>query len=126
MNKEELIRLIDSLNLSNEDFTILSSGALVIRGILDIAHDLDIAVSENGLNKLSENFDLISKGNNWYTVNENIECVLDNMEGKKELVDGYYLHDINQYLKEMESSNKEKHKLRIPLVKKYINEKYYK
>lgn len=46
MNKEEIINLIDSLNISKKEVTILSSGALVIRGIIDTAGDLDIAVTE--------------------------------------------------------------------------------
>ena len=123
MNKEELINLLENLKISKENFIILSSSALILRGIIDKAGDLDIAVTEEGFNELKENYDLISKGNGWYIVNDKVECVLDNMEGKKELVNGYYLHDINLYLEEMESSDKSKHKLRIPLIKEYIKSK---
>ena len=66
MNKLELIDLINSINLLKEDFVVLSSGALVLRGILENANDLDIAVTVNGLNKLKENYDLILKTNGFY------------------------------------------------------------
>ena len=124
MNIEKLKKLIDELHLSKEDFTILSSGALVLRGIIDEAGDLDIAVSKKGFEELKKYFDLKPKGNNWYTASEKIDCIIDDMEGKKELVDGYYLQDIKMYLEHMESSKKEKYKIRIPIVKEYINKKY--
>ncbi len=123
MNKEELIELIDSLNISKEDFTILSSGALVIRGIIDKAGDLDIAVTKKGLSELNDKFNLIPKENGWYKVNDNIDCIQDDMINKKEKVEGYYLQDINMYLEHMEASKKEKYKSRIPIVKEYIKNK---
>ena len=48
MNKEELIKLIESLKLDKNEYWVLSSGALVIRGIYSDAGDLDIAVTEKG------------------------------------------------------------------------------
>ena len=44
MNKEELLELINSLKIDKEEFVILSTGALTLRGIYDVAKDLDIAV----------------------------------------------------------------------------------
>ena len=52
MNKEELIELIESLKLDKNEYWILSSGALVIRGIYPDAGDLDIEIKEKGLQEL--------------------------------------------------------------------------
>lgn len=120
MNKLELIDLINSINLLKEDFVVLSSGALVLRGILENANDLDIAVTVNGLNKLKENYDLILKANGFYKVNDCVECVLNDMIGRKELVDDYYVQEIHDYLSYLKQSSREKDKLRIPLVEQYI------
>lgn len=120
MNKLELIDLINSINLLKEDFVVLSSGALVLRGILENANDLDIAVTVNGLNKLKENYDLILKANGFYKVNDCVECVLSDMIGRKELVDDYYVQEIHDYLSYLKQSSREKDKLRIPLVEQYI------
>ena len=120
MKKEELIKLIDSLGLDKEDFVVVSSGALVLRGIMDTAGDLDIAVTNIGLEFLKNKYDLVKKDNGWYKVNDMVECVPDNMDGKKELVDNYYVQDINDYLKFLKGSKREKDKLRIPLVEEYI------
>ena len=120
MKKIELINLIDSLELDKNEFVVLSSGALVLRDIMDNAGDLDIAVTNVGLEHLKEKYNLIKKDNGFYKVTDDIECVLDNMEGKKELLGNYYVQDINNYLDFLKSSNRDKDKIRISLVEEYI------
>lgn len=46
MNKEELLKLVDTLRIDTNEFVILSSGALVLRGNYESARDLDIAVTK--------------------------------------------------------------------------------
>ena len=55
MKKDELLKLIESLKIDKNEFWILSSGALVLRGIYDDAGDLDIAVTNKGLEELKKN-----------------------------------------------------------------------
>ncbi len=120
MKKIELINLINSMELDKDCFVVLSSSALVLRGILESANDLDIAVTNKGLEHLKDKYNLTNKDNDWYKVTDDIECVLDNMEGKKELLGNYYVQDINDYLEYLKSSNREKDKLRISMVEEYI------
>ena len=120
---EELIELIKTLKIDKNEFTILSSSQLVLRDILETAGDLDIAVTEKGLEQLNQNYNLKPKGNGWYIVTEKIECVPDDMENKKEKEGEYYLQEINNYLEYLKTSKREKDKKRIPLVEKYISEK---
>ncbi|MDO4962590.1 MAG: hypothetical protein Q4E75_00595 [bacterium] len=124
MNKEELLKLINTLKIDTNEFVILSSGALVLRGIYESAGDLDIAVTKKGLKQLNDNYNLKRKENGWYTVNDKVECILDDMELKKEKFGDYYLQDINNYLDYLKSSTREKDKLRIPLVENYIKNNY--
>lgn len=77
MDKEELIKLLKSLKLNKDEYWILSSGALVMRGIYPDAGDLDIAVTEKGLQELKNNYNLKKKDNGWYTVTDKIECFPD-------------------------------------------------
>ena len=123
MNKEDLLSLLETLKLSKEEFVILSSSSIVLRGILETANDLDIAVTEKGLTELKQNYELKQKENGWYIVTDKIECVQDDMVNQKEKLDEYYLQDINSYLSYLETSKREKDIQRIPLVKKYINNK---
>ena len=119
--KEELVELIESLKIDKEEFWILSSSALVLRGIYPDAGDLDIAVTQKGLEELKQNFNLIQKPNGWYIVNDKIECVVDTKEDWKiEKMDGYNLESIQKYYEFLVNSEREKDKARIPLVEEYI------
>lgn len=121
MNKEELINLIESLKLDKNEFWILSSSALVMRGIYPDAGDLDIAVTEKGLKELKNNYNLKQKENNWYIVNDKVECIVDIKEDWKiEQYEGYNLQSIEMYYKFLKSSSREKDKKRILLVEAYI------
>lgn len=121
MNKEELIKLIESLKLNKNEYWILSSGALVIRGIYPGAGDLDIAVTEKGLEELKKNYNLKEKGEGWYTVSDEIECVLDTKdEWKVERFGEYKLQSIEAYYDFLKRSVREKDKARIPLVVEYM------
>ena len=127
MNKEELIKLIKNLKIDKEEFWVLSSGALTLRGIYPDAGDLDIAVTDKGLEQIKNNYQLKEKGNGWYIVNDKIECICDgkkeNLKYQPELVNNFYVQNIYEYLEYLENSAREKDKLRIPIVKQYINKK---
>ena len=131
MNKEELIELIKTLKVSKEEFWVLSSGALVLRGIYPDAGDLDIAVTNKGMEELQKNYDSIPEEyelGNFYKVTENIECVCDGnkeeLKFKPEKVGVFYAQNIYEYLEYLEGSDREKDKKRIPLVKEYIKNNY--
>lgn len=121
MNKEEIIELIESLELESEDFVVLSTGALAIRGLFESAKDLDIAVTLKGLNKLKEKFDVVVDHENWYKVTDKVECILDDMENKKEKVGKYYLEDLECYRNFLANSDREKDKIRLEVVNKALN-----
>lgn len=124
MNKEELMKLIESLKLDKNEYWILSSGALVIRGIYPDAGDLDIAVTEKGLKELKNNYNLKQKENGWYTVNDKIECVVDTKETWKiEKYGDYNLQSIEKYYEFLINSNRKKDKARIPLIEEYMKNK---
>lgn len=124
MNKQELIKLIESLKIDKEEYWILSSGALVIRGIYPDAGDLDIAVTEKGLKELKSNYNLKEKAKGWYIINEQIECVVDTKEPWKiEKYGKYNLQSIEKYYEFLKQSNREKDKKRIPLIEEYIKAK---
>lgn len=124
MKKEELMQLIESLKINTDEFLILSSAALVIREICPDAGDLDIAVTQKGLEELKNNYELKQKDNGWYIVNDKVECVLERKENWKiEKYDQYNLENIEIYYEKIKSSNREKDRLRIPIVEEYINKK---
>ena len=82
MKKEDILKVLSELKFSPEEFWVVSSGALVLRGIFPDAGDIDLAVTDRGLEELKENYSLKPKGNGWYQVSDCIECVCD---GKKKI-----------------------------------------
>ena len=128
MNKEELIELINTLKISKEEFWVLSSGALVLRGIYPDAGDLDIAVTDKGMEELAQNYKLIPKDGVFYKVTENIECVCDgkkeDLKWKPEKIGEFYVQNIYQYLEYLKNSTRQKDKERIPIVEEYIKNNY--
>lgn len=64
---------------------------------------------------------MIQKENGWYQISDKIECVLETKEdGKYEKIGNYNVQSIDEYYKYLIASNREKDKLRIPLVEEYI------
>lgn len=125
MNKEELLKLLETLKINKEEFWILSSSALVLRNLFPDAGDLDIAVTDIGLEELKQNYNLKQKENGWYIVTDKIECVCDGakekLKYKPELVENYYVQNLQEYYEYLLSSNREKDKLRINIVKEELN-----
>ena len=121
MEKEELLSLIKSLKIDKNEFYILSSSALMLRGIYKDAGDLDIAVSKKGLEELNKNYSLKQKENGWYIVNEKVECIVDENGLKNaEQVEGFNVQNINEYYNYLINSEREKDKHRVPIVEEYI------
>lgn len=129
MSKQDLIKLINTLRLNKEEFWVICSGALVLRDLLPDAGDLDIAVTNIGMEELRQNYDLKRLKERFYSISEGIECV---DVGKKihqkyqpELIGDIYVQNIYDYLDYLEASERQKDKERIPMVKKYIKENYH-
>lgn len=121
MKKEELLDLIKTLNIDAEEFWVVSSSALVLRDLFEDAGDLDIAVTQKGLEQLKNNFNLIQKENGWYKVNDKVECVLDVKEDwKVEKYGDYYLESLTKYFEYLKTSTREKDKVKYEIVKKQL------
>ena len=121
MNKEELINLVESLGIDFEEFWLLSSSALVMRDLFPSAGDLDIAVTEKGLEELKSKYEIINTHDNWYKVTDNIECVLDTKDDYKVVKYGKYnLQSLEAYRDWLLTSDREKDKERLEIVEKAL------
>ena len=122
MNKEKLIDLIESLGIDYNEFWILSTGSLVLRGLWDKANDLDIAVTEKGLKELQSKYNMIQKENGFYIVNDMVECVQDTKDDYKvEKVGKYYLQSLEYYYEYLDGTKRDKDKEKYKIVKKILN-----
>ncbi len=124
MNKQELLNLIESLNIDTEEFWVLSTSALVLRDLFTDAGDLDLAVTDKGLEELKQKYNLKQKENGWYIVSDKIECVLDKKEDWKiEKYEGYNLESFNKYFEYLKTSTREKDRIKYDIVKQQLENK---
>ena len=123
MNKDELIKLIESLGIDYDEFWILSTSALVLRNAFPDAGDLDIAVTKKGLEMLKQKYNLIQKPNGFYIVTDKIECVEDTKEDWKIVKkEKYLLESLQKYKQFLEQSDRPKDKEKLNIVLKLIEE----
>lgn len=125
MNKEELEEVIRELGIPKEEFYVLSSGNLTLRGLFKDAGDLDICVSKKGLELLKNKFDLKEKGNGFYQVNEKVECIVEDLSKRKyDDLGDYNGQNLEEYYEYLKTSKREKDKIRLEIVEKELNNEY--
>ena len=122
MNKEELESLIKELDIPKEEFYVLSSGNLVLRGLFKDAGDLDICISEKGLELLKKKFNLRKKENAFYQVSDKVECLVDDLSKRRyDDLGDYNGQSLEEYYDFLITSKREKDKIRLDIVKKELN-----
>ena len=124
MNKEELIKLIENLNLPKDEYYILSSGFLVLYGLRDLAGDLDLCVSEELFNSLKEKYKIKDEAKNsfgFYKLNDLVEVVVENKKNfTRDFKDGYPAETLERILKFKKKVNRPKDQRDIIKLEEYL------
>ena len=124
MNKETIIKKINMLDLDKNDFYVLGSASLVLRGIIETANDIDLAITNETYLKNKSKMIYLGDNHNskWYKINEEIECCVEELSDEKvdsgepfNLINLKYYY--NNYIKD---SNREKDKLKKVLIEKIL------
>lgn len=125
MNKRELLKLLDSLNLQKTEYYILSSGSMLLYGLRDIANDLDLCVSNELFKHLKEKYNLNENNKNdsgFYKISEDIEIISNDKKNfKMDYINGYPVENLKTILEFKEKRNLPKDKKDIENIKKYLN-----
>lgn len=124
MNKKEILELAKSLELPNEEYCIISGGALVAHGLREQTNDLDIDITLKGLEILKKNFniELKNKEMQLYKVTDQIECFLvDKLESDIVYVDNYPCESLISIYNFKKRINREKDQADILAIEKYLN-----
>lgn len=117
LNKEEIKKYLDKLNLKKEDYTILSDTSLVIRNLKKETEKINISVSKNIFDKY--------KNNDTFTLDKNT-LKKDNLEmtsttlANKELIDDYYVQDLESILIEKNNSSKKEDQKDAKIIDLYL------
>ena len=102
MNKEKIIKEINRLKLDKNEFWVLGSSSLVLRGVIEQANDIDLAITNKLYEKLTKNYKLTYLGTNhaskWYRINDKIECCIEEIDKEKvEFTKPFNLIDLEYY-----------------------------
>lgn len=126
MNKEELLKLLDSLELPKTEYYILSSGSMLLYGLREIAGDLDLCVSNELFEQLKVKYNLTESDKNecgFYHISQDIEIVPNSKENfKMEYKDGYPVESLKNILIFKEKRNADKDQEDIENIKRYLKE----
>lgn len=121
--KEDIKQVFNKLEIDVNDYILLMGGALVIHGIRETAHDLDIALSKVAFNEISQGKQ-ISKAK--WTGDNKID--LDEMEFFEHkhlhntpsiLINGIRVQTINSIIEWKRNGGREKDKRDIELILKH-------
>ena len=126
MNKEELLKLLESLDIPKDEYYILGGGSLVMFGIKDTTADLDLCVSEELFTRLKEAYKLEEKDKNecgFYRISDLIEVISKPKEKfTMEKIDGYNVEELNRILAFKKKRNAPKDQPYIEKITKYLEE----
>ena len=124
MNKETIIKKINMLDLDKNDFYVLGSASLVLRGIIETANDIDLAITNETYLKNKDKLIYLGDNHNskWYKINEEIECCVEELSDEKvDSCEPFNLIDLEYYYKNyIKDSNREKDKLKKVLIEKIL------
>ena len=124
MNKEELLKLVESLNIPKDEYYILGGGSLVMFGIKETTSDLDLCVSNELFAKLKEKYNLDEKDKNecgFYQISDIIEIIPNPKEEfTAQEIDGYKVEELKRILEFKKKRNDPKDKLYIEKITQYL------
>lgn len=125
MNREELLKLVDSLNLKKGDYYILSSGCMLLYGLRERVNDLDICVSEDAFKILKDKYVLTDRDKNscgFYKISDYIECIVNKkIDMIYDYKDGYPVERLKTILAFKEKRNLPKDYNDIIAIKNYLS-----
>lgn len=126
MNKEELLKLVESLNIPKDEYYILGGGSLVMFGIKETTSDLDLCVSNELFAKLKEKYNLDENDKNecgFYQISDIIEIIPNPKEEfTAQEIDGYKVEELKRILEFKKKRNAPKDKLYIEKITQYLEE----
>lgn len=124
MNKEELLKLVESLNIPKDEYYILGGGSLVMFGIKETTSDLDLCVSNELFAKLKEKYNLDENDKNecgFYQISDIIEIIPNPKEEfTAQEIDGYKVEELKRILEFKKKRNAPKDKPYIEKITQYL------
>lgn len=124
MRKRKVIETLEKYNLNKDDYIILSTGALVLRGIKEEAHDIDLAVSEKLLKQLLRDYDCELEVRlddfDVYILNDELNFSIHYYDVPFDVIDGYKVQTLDSVINLKKSLNRPKDIKDLKLIDNYL------
>lgn len=126
MNKEDIINTLNKYNLDSHKYIVLSGAAMVMLGIKDKTHDIDIAVTPDYYEYLKKKYDCKIEwynGNNTvYFIDDIINFGLNYYNEDHLIIEGIPVQTEEDIIKIKRIFNREKDIEDIKKIKKYMGD----
>ena len=129
LNKEDVIRIVNDLELPKDKFVVTSGSAMVLHGLREGTNDVDITVNK----ELFEYFEDKGYYVKYYKINENRTCVLIDLTYDVQIIraeeipseyvtiiDGIPTQTVEHLLEFKLGLNRDKDQNDIKVLKKYL------
>ena len=129
LNKEDVIRIVNELDLPKDKFVVTSGSAMVLHGLREGTNDVDITVNK----ELFEYFEDKGYYVKYYKINENRTCVLIDLTYDVQIIraeeipseyvtiiDGIPTQTVEYLLEFKLGLNRDKDQNDIKVLKKYL------
>ena len=124
MKKKEIIKTLEKYNLNKDDYIILSTGSLVLRGIKEEAHDIDLAVSNDLMEHLLTHYDCeleVSLDDfDVYILNDELNFSIHYYDVPFDIIDGYNIQTLDSVIELKKSLNRSKDIEDLKLIDNYL------
>ena len=126
MNKQEIISILDGFPYSRDEYWIITGSAMVIYGIREQTHDIDMGCMSKMADQLEADgypFSLTESGNRTFKIGENIEVFENWIKDTINVVDDVPVISIKGLVLMKQEIGRDKDKKDIALIKEYLGTK---
>jgi len=125
MNKQDIIKALNELNLDKSRYWLNAGSAMIFYGLRETTNDIDMGCTSSLADELENKFPTkrIKDGTRRLELRNDIEMYESWIEDKVVMIEGFPIISIEGLLKIKQRLNREKDQLDIVKIKEYINNK---
>lgn len=123
MNREELLARLRALPWDPEDYWLITGGAMVLYGLRERTHDVDLGCTTalaDALEAQGHPYQVTSDGNRWFQLNDELEVFENWLRGSVVRVEGVPVVSLRGLLEMKLALGREKDLRDAALIRAYL------
>ncbi|MBQ3376056.1 MAG: hypothetical protein IJG49_06565 [Erysipelotrichaceae bacterium] len=124
MNRNDIIEKLKMFPYDSKDYWVITGAAMVLYGIREVTHDIDMGCTADMADKLEKAgylYKITSDGNRRFKIGDDIEVFENWLFGKVVSVEGIPVISIKGLIEMKQKLGREKDKRDIRLIEEYIH-----